>query len=694
MPVNRWSDVEAAALKDELALLAYRSRLLGEDVTIVNRGGGNTSAKRILQDHRGETVSVLTVKASGFDLRGITEGGFTDVRLDDALRTRSSDEMNDEAMVSYLDHAVLHPQAPRPSIETLLHAFLPAAHVDHTHADAPLALCTAAEGETLVRRLFGEEALWVPYLRSGFRMARLVAEALAERPKARAVFLQKHGLLTWGEDSKACYLAGLEFINRCDTFVNERAEGRRAFGGARVMALDPEPRRALAARYLPVLRGALSAERRVVIRYDESPQALTFASSREGPTVAQEGLACPDHVLVTGVRPLTVEWEPGQGFEALTDATRRGAAAYEEAYRAYFQRNSHDNVAMQEPRPRIVLVPGLGMFTSGKDLRAATVTAETYHRAMAIMRGASAVGRFTSLTEREAFEVEYWPLELYKLTLQPLERELARRIALVTGGAGAIGRAIAARFAEAGAHVVVADVEERAARDVAQRLVEQFGPGTAKAVRLDVTDETSVRQALRETVLTYGGLDVLVASAGYATSRPLQELPLEEWQRTFEVLVTGTFLLAREAVAVMRQQQVDGERSLGGSIVLLASKAGLAPAREAAAYGSAKAAVLHFARSLAEEVGSDGIRVNSLAPDAIIEGSGLWAGQWGQARAHAHGVPMEDLPDFYRQRNALKVNVTAEDVAEAALFFASERAKAITGAVLTVDGGLRDAYVR
>lgn len=701
MPHDRWSPSEAAKCANELDLLVYRSNLLGQDVTIVNRGGGNTSVKRIVLDHRGEPVRVLTVKASGFDLRTITRAGFVDVRLDDAQRTRQRETMSDEEMVAYLARCLLDPEAPRPSIETLLHAFLPFTHIDHTHADAPLALCTVEDGEARVRDLFGAEALWFPYVRPGFLMAKRIADMVAAHPEARAVFLQKHGLLTWGETSEECYRADLEFIGRCEEYVASRARGRRVFGGLTREPLSPGQRREVALRYLPALRGALSVPRdhgdgsqRVVLRYDDSPPVLEFVGSREGRELAAQGLACPDHVLYTKVWPLWVDWDPAHGPEALIEATRQGLARYEVEYRQFFERNRAPGDPMQEPRPRIVLVPGLGMVTAGKDLRAATITAEFYHRAIAIMAGASAVGRFTSLTEKEAYDIEYWPLELYKLTLLPPERELARRVALITGAAGALGRAIAQRFVEAGAHVLLADLNADAVGELAQALNERYGPGVATPTAMDVADPASVAAALERGILAYGGLDIVVLSAGYATARPLEELPLEEWQRTYDILTTGSFLVARDAIRVLRQQRRLDGRPLGGSIVSIASKAGLAAAKEAAAYASAKAAVLHLARCLAEEVGEDGIRVNSLAPDAIIAGSGLWAGQWGQARARAHGVSVDELAEVYRQRNALKVNITAEDVAEAALFFASDRSAKITGAVLTVDGGLRDAYVR
>ncbi|MBI4498528.1 MAG: bifunctional rhamnulose-1-phosphate aldolase/short-chain dehydrogenase [Chloroflexi bacterium] len=689
---DRWSEAAARGL-DDLGLLVYRSNLLGADPTVVNRGGGNTSVKRRVQDFRGRTVDVLTVKASGYDLRTITAAGFCDVALDHVLPLRERAAMSDEAMVDYLAHCLLEPSAPRPSIETLLHAFLPARHVDHTHADAANALATAARGEEIARELFGEEIVWVPYVRPGFAMAKLVVEAVAAQPRARWVLLQKHGLVTWADDAPTCYRRSVEFAARVDAYLAERAAALRVFTVARPALPSPQRTAALDA-LLPPLRAALSRERRVVLHVDESPAVLEFMGAAEGRTLAETGLACPDHVLLTKVRPMWVDPPDPLEPSGLLRAAYEALARYEQDYRAYFERNREPGQAMLDPLPRVVLVPGLGMITAGRDAATAATTAGVYHRAIAIMRGASAADRFTSLTEKEAYDVEYWPLELYKLTLQPPPQELAGRIALVTGAAGAIGRGIAARLAGAGAHVVLADLNREAAQAVADALTGVHGPGRALALLCDVTSEESVAAALAATVGAYGGLDILVSNAGYASSYPLEELSLEEWDRTHDVLARGYFLVTREAVKVLRRQVGPDGRSLGGSIVYVASKAGLVPARAAAAYTAAKAAELHLARSVAEEVGPLGIRVNSVAPDAVIEGSGLWAGQWGQARARAHGIALEDLPEFYRTRSLLKQPVTAADVAEAVLFFASDRSAKTTGGILTVDGGLPGGYVR
>ncbi|HLY64908.1 MAG TPA: bifunctional rhamnulose-1-phosphate aldolase/short-chain dehydrogenase [Chloroflexota bacterium] len=705
MPIfdSRWDDAHAASL-DPVDLLAYRSNLLGADERIVNRGGGNTSTKHTAVDYRGRELPALAIKASGYDLKTAPRAAFPDVALEAIAQLRRRDAMSDEDMVGYLAHALLEPNAPRPSIETLLHGFLPWRDVDHVHADAIVSFCMAERGEALTRSVFGDEVVWVPYIRPGFSMAKWCADAVEAQPNCRAVFLGKHGLVTWADNAKQSYLNSLEFINRAAEYIEQQARGRGVFGGLNRPTPPLEERRTAALQLLPALRGRLSRRQRVILHHTQTDDVLEFVNSRDAAELAARGLACPDHVLYTKVKPVFLEASgvrrPASGAEAQAGVVNRGRAldealaAYAGEYGRFFQDQSAGDPNPPQPFeafPKVVLAPDVGMVTAGKDQRAAMLAAENYARAIQIMRGASLLDSFGSLTDREAYDFEYWPLELYKLTLLPPEKELARRVALVTGAAGAIGRAIARRFAQEGAHLALADLDLAGVEALAREL-----PGPAVAMRCDVTDEASVQAALEETVLAFGGLDVVVSNAGVAVAQPLDELSLEDWRRTQDVLLTGYFLVTREALRVMKRQVLAEDRpeTIGGSIVFVASKAGLAPAKNAAAYTSAKAGELHLARCAAEEAGPFGIRVNSLAPDAVFEGSGLWQGQWGQARAAGRGVGVEDLPEIYRQRSALKQNVTAADVAEAALFFASDRSAKITGAILTVDAGLADGYVR
>jgi len=688
---NQWSD-EAATGLDGLDLLAYRSRLLGGP-EFVNPGGGNTSIKRRITDFQGRQTDVLTIKATGTDLATITSGGFVDLALPPLLDLRERSLLSDEEMVAYLAHCLLDPAAPRPSIETLLHAFLPFRHVDHTHPYLALALATADNGEAMAREAFGKEVAWVPYLRPGFALARAASKAVGEHGPSRFMILQKHGLVVWEDDGRGCYQATLEFLNRTEAFLADRARGRRGFGG--IALANPTVSRGavergerMAAALLPALRGLLSPGAQVVLQHDAHPEVLDFVNSPSAPALARRGLACPDHVLYTGVKPLFLDIPPEAGRREILEQAGPAIAAYQEDYRRWFEDHSRPGDEARSALPRVALIPGAGLVAAGRDLRSARVARLCYRQAIKTMAGAEALGSFAPLTEPEAFDIEYWPLELYKLTLAAPRGELPGRIALVTGAAGAIGQAICRRFAEEGACVVLSDLNEQRAQVTAEGLCQNFGSGAATAVPTDVTDEASVRRAMEHAALTYGGLDIVVCNAGIAFSHPIEETTLEEWERTMAVLSTGYFLTAREGIALMRRQ------GLGGSIVFVASKAGIAAARNASAYASAKAATLHLARCLAEEVSGDGIRVNCVAPDAIIQGSGLWAGQWGAARAQAHGIPQDRLAEFYRDRNLLKIGVTAEDVAEAALFFASNRSRATTGAILSVDGGLHDGYVR
>jgi rhamnulose-1-phosphate aldolase/alcohol dehydrogenase len=685
-----WSASDTANL-DALGLLVYRSRLLGADAGLVNRGGGNTSVKRTVADYRGRPTEVLTVKGTGADLAAIGPGGFVDLRLDDLRALRDRPAMTDETMTAYLAHCQLEPTAPRPSIETTLHAFLPYPDIDHTHAVLALGIATAAEGPQVLRDIFGGEAAWVAYVRPGFALGKLAAEAAERLARPRFAVLQKHGLVTWADDARTCYEQTLEFTRRVAEYVAERSSGRRSFASA----VATPPSQELAAQVLPALRAELAVDAPPgVLHLDSSPEALGFAASAEGQRLAMSGLACPDHVLSTRVLPLVVAAEPEATTQDLVTAIQARAESYRAAYQRWFQAHRGPEDVSRGTSPTVALVPGLGLVAAGPTKAAAMDAAAAYRRSIAIMETASTLGTFTPLTEREAFDVEYWPLELYKLTLRPPEKELTRRVALVTGAAGAIGRAICQRLAAAGAQVALADLNLAGAEALADELCAAHGAGAALPAPMDVTSEPSVQAAFRAVAAAYGGVDIVVCNAGIAYSHPIEETPLEAWNKTLDVLTTGYFLTAREGIAVMRRQRRADGSPLGGSVIFVASKAGLAAAKNAAAYATAKAAVLHLARCLVEEVSADGIRVNSLAPDAIITGSGLWAGQWGQARAQSHGVAMDNLADFYQGRNLLKTAVTAADVAEAALFFAGDRSKVITGAVLTVDGGLHDSYVR
>jgi rhamnulose-1-phosphate aldolase/alcohol dehydrogenase len=690
-PEDRWDGAPAGG--GVLETLVYRSNLLGADRALANQGGGNTSSKGTAVDHAGREQQVLWVKGSGTDLASITEAGFPALRLDEVLLLRERESMDDAAMVEYLLRCGLTPHQARPSIETLLHAFIPATHVDHTHPDAIIALTSSPDGRSLAEEAFGSEAVWLDYQRPGFDMSKRIAELVEANPSARAVLLEKHGLVTWGDAQEQSYRGTIEFVTRAVRVLDRAANGRFGLGGNKIAEVAEGDAVALLARALPVLRGALLADADgVVLEVDRSPEAVAFASSARAPEVSQIGAPCPDHLINTKHKPLVVPFDPeSDDADELAEAFRTGVDAYSAWYRGYYERNVDEETGqfpIDPAGPRVVLVPGIGIVTSGIDAAKARTTRDLYHRAIAVEDAADAVGGFRSLSESEAFAIEYWPLERYKLAQAPPRGELAGRVAVITGGASGIGRATARVLAERGAHVVVADLNAEGAKEVAGELIAAHGPRRSLAVATDVTDEASVREMVRRTVLEFGGLDILVASAGLATSAPLTETTLVEWERNFAVLARGYFLAARETFRSLIEQ------NRGGSVVFVGSKNALVAGANAAAYSSAKAASLHLARCLAEEGGPHGIRVNTVNPDAVIQDSGIWSSDWKAERASTYGVAEDDLQSFYSGRTKLGVNVYPEDVAEVIAFFSGPRSTKSTGNVVNVDGGVTAAYPR
>jgi rhamnulose-1-phosphate aldolase/alcohol dehydrogenase len=656
-----WPDEVPEAALDQLVLASH---LLGANRAVSNFGGGNTSAKGVATDHAGREQRVMWVKGSGSDLATMGPEHFTALRLDEVLPLMERDEMPDEEMVAYLARCQLDPAAPRASIETLLHAFVPAPHVHHTHPDGINVLAGTADGERLLQECFGDEAVWIPYIRPGFTLSKQVAEAV--RPGVKLVVLAKHGLIVWGDSAEEAYRRTIEVINQAVEFVNDRTEAR--FGGRKLV-----PEGSLE-ELLPVIRGAVSSERAKVLTVDTSDRVMEFVCSEQAARLVKVGAPCPDHLVHTKRLPL---WIP----RAETHRIAELAQAYRDAYRAYFEAHA-DGDEPGDPDARIILVEGMGMVAAGTTVKAARISRDLYHRAIEVMAGAEALGEFVSLDAAESFAIEYWPLELYKLAQAPPPGELQGKVALVTGGAGGIGRAILDALASAGACVVAFDLDADGARDAVAGY-------DGLAVAGDVTSEADVGEAFAAAVRGFGGLDIVVSNAGIASSAALEDTSLEEWNRNHAILGTGYFLVAREAFKVLKAQDV------GGSIVFVASKNALVAGKNAAAYSSAKAAELHLARCLAEEGGGAGIRVNTVNPDAVLQGSKIWGSSWREERAAAYNLDPEDLDEHYRQRNTLKVSIYPNDIAEAVLHFASERRSGkSTGNILNVDGGVPAAYTR
>lgn len=681
MPKNLWNDAEAPS-GEGLAALAYRSRLLGADRTLVNLYGGNTSSKSLEQDHLGRRVEVLWVKGSGSDVADITEKGFAGLKLEEVLPLFARAAMSDEEMVAYLERCTFEPGRPRQSIETLLHAFVPARHVDHTHPDAIISLACSPEGRSLVREIYGERAAWVDYIRPGFTLSKQIGQAVRENPRVECVVMAKHGLVTWGETSRQCYENTLRIIGEAEAYLARQPHARPR----RVSPLSQPERRNLVAKLMPLLRGAMGQEKPSVLLYDDSSPVLEFVSSQGAWELSQVGAACPDHLVHTKRVPLFLDWTPEEGERALLEQARLGVQAFAEEYRRYFETHRAQGDRMFTPTPRVILVPGLGMITGGADASGAEVSRQLYHRAIQVMNQAQ--GGFVSLSEAESYAIEYWPLELYKLSLKPSPRALEGRVALVTGAASGIGKAIAHRLALEGAHVVIADINTVGAEDVAAEIRQARGHRKALAVGVDVTDEAAVEAAFERTALEYGGVDVVVNNAGISASAPIEETSLEMWNRNLSILATGYFLVARAAFRLWKTQ------GTGGNLIFIGSKNSVVAGKNAAAYSAAKAAELHLARCLAEEGGAHRIRVNSVLPDAVLAGSSIWNSSWRAERAATYGIREDQLEEFYRARTTLKVSIYPEDVAEAVYFFASEASSKTTGGALTVDGGVPAAYVR
>ncbi|MGN7489711.1 bifunctional aldolase/short-chain dehydrogenase [Paenibacillus sp. SAF-054] len=689
MVQSRWNHEEASKQQAGVDQLVYRSNLIGSDRSVCNWGGGNTSLKTVEKDFRGRDVEVMWVKGSGSDLATMKAQHFTGLRLEDIKPLIERDEMPDEEMVAYLSHCMMDSKHPRASIETLLHAFLPYPHVDHTHPDAIISLCCADNGKEIAKEIYGDTFVWVPYIRPGFTLSKMIAEGVKNNPNAQLVLMEKHGLVTWGETSEACYNQTIAMISKAEQYIKEHTEESKVFGGSQVEALAEDSRKAILAAVMPVIRGAVSDVKKMICTYDGSEDVLQFVNSKDAKDLSQVGAACPDHLVHTKRTPLFVDWTPSpDGAESLKQAVREGIEAYKEEYKAYFDRNKHEGDVMFEAAPRVILIPGIGMVNTGKSIAMAGVSGALYHRAIAVMKGTTALGKFVSLNENESYNVEYWPLELYKLTLAPAEAEFSRKIAFITGGAGGIGSETARRFVSEGAHVVLADLNLEGAEKVAAEINAQYGEGRAKAVKMDVTSEEMVIAALGETALTYGGVDIIVNNAGLATSSPFDETSLKEWNLNMNVLGTGYFLVAREAFKQMKEQR------LGGSMIFVASKNSVYAGKNVTAYSSVKALEAHLARCIAAEGGEHGIRVNTIMPDAILQGSAIWNSGWRNERAAAYGIEPDQLEEHYRKRTTLLVNIYPKDVAEGIAFFASSKAEKTTGCMLTIDGGVPAAFTR
>ena len=689
---NLWDDNVAAKMSESEQLL-YRSNLLGSDKRITNYGGGNTSAKAMERDPlSGEEVEVLWVKGSGGDIGSIKMDGFATLYMDKliALKALYRGVAYEDEMVGYLPHCTFKLNPRAASIDTPLHAYVPQKHVDHLHPDAIIAIAASKNSEELTQEIFGSEIGWLPWKRPGFELGLWLEDFCKKNPDAKGVVLESHGLFTWADDAKDCYELSLEIIQKAMDWFDTKAGDVPVFGGAIHESLSPKDRRAVAARLMPAIRGMVSGKQHMVGHFEDSAAVLEFVNAKNMRPLAALGTSCPDHFLRTKICPLVVDFDPVlNNVDAVLEGLPTQVAAYRDDYAAYYERCKHDNSpAIRDPNAVVYLVPGVGMITFAKDKATARISGEFYINAINVMRGASSVSEYVGLPEQEAFDIEYWLLEEAKLQRMPTPKALAGRIALVTGGAGGIGAATAERYLSEGACVMLADIDAEALGSVEESLASQYSSDMVRSVRMDVTDENAVTAAYADAAVEFGGVDILVSNAGIASSASVEETSLALWNKNMDILSTGYFLVSREAFKVMRMQ------GIGGSIVFIVSKNGLAASPNASAYCTAKASELHLARCLALEGAEAGIRVNVVNPDAVLRGSRIWEGEWLDQRASTYGTDKGGLEEMYRQRSMLKRSVLPEDIAEAAYFFASDKSAKSTGNIVNVDAGNVQAFTR
>ena len=689
---NLWDDACAEGMSEPEKLL-YRSNLLGSDKRITNYGGGNTSAKVMETDPlTGGAVEVLWVKGSGGDVGSIKMDGFATLYMEKlrALKGKYRGVDFEDEMVGYLPHCTFDLNARAASIDTPLHAYVPKKHVDHMHPDAIIAIAASKNSKALTQDIFGDDIGWLPWKKPGYELGLWLEKFALENPEAKGVVLESHGLFTWADDAKACYELTLAIIQKAMDWFEEQTAGRAAFGGAAHQSLPAAERRAVAARLMPAIRGFVSGNQHMVGHFEDSDTVLDFVNAKGMRDLAALGTSCPDHFLRTKIRPLVIDFDPGlNNVETVLEGLPRQIASYRDDYVAYYERCKHaDSPALRDPNAVVYLVPGVGMITFAKDKATARISAEFYVNAINVMRGASSVSDYVGLPEQEAFDIEYWLLEEAKLQRMPKPKSMAGRIALVTGGAGGIGMATADRYLSEGACVLLADINAETLSQTEEALSQTYGRDVVRAVEMNVTDEAAVTAAYADLAVEFGGIDVLVSNAGIASSAPIEETSLSLWQKNMDILSTGYFLVSREAFKMMRLQDI------GGSVVFVASKNGLAASPNASAYCTAKASEIHLARCLALEGAEAGIRVNVVNPDAVLRGSKIWEGEWLEQRASTYGTDKGGLEEMYRQRSLLKRSVLPEDIAEAAYFFASDQSAKSTGNIINVDAGNKEAFTR
>ncbi|WP_430905806.1 bifunctional aldolase/short-chain dehydrogenase [Maribacter sp. 2-571] len=687
-----WDFDKARELGDnQVALFLYRSNILGSDLRITNYGGGNTSCKTIEKDPlTNKEVEVMWVKGSGGDIGTLTRSGIAGLyteRLRD-LKNVYLGLSDEDRMVGLFNHCIYDLDSKAPSIDTPLHGLLPFKHIDHLHPDALIAVAAAKDSEKVTKEIWGDTMGWVPWQRPGFDLGLQLEKCLNDNPGIRGIVLGSHGLFTWGDTSYDCYMNSLEVIEMASDYIEKKIAAQGSvFGGQKVTSLPAEERKEKAATLMPLLRGLCSSENRMIGHFTDSDTVLEYSNSKDLERLAPMGTSCPDHFLRTKIQPLVLTLDTAENVadtEAILKKLTPAFETYRAEYKEYYENCKRDNSpAMRDPNPVIIIYPGVGMFSFAKNKQTARVASEFYVNAINVMRGAEAITEYTSLPRQEAFDIEYWLLEEAKLQRMPKEKPLSRKVALITGAGGGIGKAIADKLAAEGANVVLSDIAE----DRLKKGLKTYKGDTASYAVCDVTKSASIAKAYEKACLDFGGVDIMVHSAGLAISKPLEDTTEADWDLLQNVLVKGQFELAKQAVAIMRKQD------MGGDIISIASKNGLVSGPNNVGYGTSKAAQQHMARLLAAELGSSKIRVNTVNPDGVIVGSKIWEGDWAEGRAKAYGITVEELPAHYAKRNLLNEIIYPEDIANG-VFACVGVLNKTTGNIINVDGGMATAFVR
>ncbi len=684
---NRWSKSEAKVL-NALDLLVYTTRLIGEESNLVLWGGGNSSVKLEGTDHVGSKLPVLWIKGSGADMKTMTRKDFTPLRLNDLLKLGQREKMTDEDMVAYQRCCMLNPTSSKPSIETLLHAFLPATYIYHTHADAICTLTDTPRGNAIISEVFQGAVSTVPYVRPGFELAKRVRNVYTRAPSVDGIILEKHGLVTWGDSSQDAYKKTIALVSKAEQWILSARSKKTSNTKKPVKPKYLENPKQLTAKIAPILRGALSQYQRTLLLLNDSPAVLAFVNDPQVKKISQCGPFTPDHILYTKAKPLCLSLGNLSIESQISKRIHSQLEEYRKNYITYFKKYSPSGVTMMDSNPRIILIPGIGMFTSGKDFRACMVTNQLYEHTIQVIQDSTVLGKYAPLSLKHLCDFEYWPMENFKLTLLPKERELSRRIALVTGAGGEIGAAIATKLVQEGASVILTDIKYEKIKMLSAALNAQSKQQCSYPIAMDVSKEASVQEGFRKAVLAFGGLDVVISNAGIARSSAIAKLSMADWSDSISVNATGHFLVCREAMRVFEKQ------GIGGNFVVVSTKNVLAPGKEFGAYSASKAAQAQLAKVLALEGADIGVRVNMVNPDGVFGGSGLWSKNIRHSRAKSYGISDEELEEYCISRNLLKVKITAEDVSEAVFFLASDRSSKTSGAMIPVDGGMKDAFPR